>query len=290
MRLTHNQAVWLMATAALLWSIAGVVTRQLESARSFEVTFWRSLFTALSLLLILPIWQGRRVWRKFGERTPALWISGVCWSLMFTAFMLALTLTSVANVLLTMALGPMFTALLARFFLGHRLAWFTWLSIVLAGAGMAWMFAAQAQSAGWWGTVVALGVPLGAAVNWNVVQQAHAKGQDVDLVPSVLIGATLSALYTLPFALPLQATMHDVGLLAMLGLVQLAIPCVLAVLSARVLMSPEMALLALLEVVFGILLAWIGAGETPGTNVLSGGALVLAALVINELLGWKLRR
>jgi hypothetical protein len=33
-----------------MWSIAGVVTRQLEAARSFEVTFWRSAFNALALV------------------------------------------------------------------------------------------------------------------------------------------------------------------------------------------------------------------------------------------------
>ena len=62
MQLRHGQAVALMVLVTAMWSIAGVVTRQLEAARSFEVTFWRSLFTLLSLLVILPLWQGRGVW------------------------------------------------------------------------------------------------------------------------------------------------------------------------------------------------------------------------------------
>jgi drug/metabolite transporter (DMT)-like permease len=71
---------------------------------------------------------------------------------------------------------------------------------------------------------------------------------------------------------------------------QLAIPCVLSVLCARVLKAPEVALLALLEVIFGIGLAWIGAGETPAPSVLTGGALVIGALVFNELLALRGRR
>src|SRR5450756_1178941 len=114
MKLTHNRAVLLMVAVALMWSTAGVVTRHLEQARSFEVTFWRSFFTVLSLLVILPLFQGRDVFRRMRSGGAALWISGVCWSGMFTFFMLALTLTSVANVLITMALGPLFTALAAR--------------------------------------------------------------------------------------------------------------------------------------------------------------------------------
>ena len=38
----HGRAVALMVVVTLMWATAGVVTRQLEQARSFEVTFWRS--------------------------------------------------------------------------------------------------------------------------------------------------------------------------------------------------------------------------------------------------------
>ncbi|MES2413010.1 MAG: DMT family transporter [Pseudomonadota bacterium] len=288
MKLTHAKAVALMVLVTLMWSLAGVVTRQLESARSFEVTFWRSFFTVLSLLVILPAFQGRAVFTKIRRAGPALWLSGICWSVMFTAFMVALTLTTVANVLVTMAISPFVTALLARVFIGHRIALRTWLAIAIAGAGIAWMYGAQADlSQHLGGTLVALLVPLASAANWTVVQHSRAHGEKIDLVPAVLVGAVISSLATLPLSLPFSATGHDLALLALLGLVQLAIPCVLSVMCAGVLKAPEVALLALLEVIFGILLAWLGAGEVPGASVLSGGALVIAALCINELIGWR---
>jgi drug/metabolite transporter (DMT)-like permease len=49
------------------------------------------------------------------------------------------------------------------------------------------------------------------------------------------------------------------------------------------------ALLALLEVIFGVAWAWLWAGETPTTSVLAGGALVLAALIGNEALAMRRR-
>ena len=293
MKLTHTRAVLLMVVIAFMWSIAGVVTRHLESARSFEVTFWRSFFTLLSLMVILPLFQGREVFSRIRHGGRALWISGFCWSFMFTAFMMALTLTSVANVLITLAVGPFLTALLARVVIGHRIAMRTWLAIAVAGLGIAWMFGGELQANGdgsqLAGTLVALLVPLAGAVNWTVVQRSQAQGDKVDLVPAVMVGAFISSLVTLPLALPLTATPHDIALLAMLGLVQLAIPCVLSVRCASVLKAPEIALLALLEIIFGILLAWLGAGEVPGTNVLTGGALVIGALLVNELFGWRQR-
>ena len=289
MRLTHRRAVLLMVAVTLMWSIAGVVTRHLEHARSFEVTFWRSFFTLLSLLVILPFFQGRAVFAKIRHGDAALWVSGVCWSVMFTAFMVALTLTSVANVLVTLAAGPLFTALVARAAIGHRIAPRTWAAIVIAGAGIAYMYGAQVSGGQLAGTLVALCVPVAGAVNWTVVQRSHAQGRSVDLVPAVLVGAAISAVATLPLAMPLRASLHDIGLLALLGVVQLAIPCVLSVLCAQVLKAPEVALLALLEVIFGILLAWIGADEVPSQTVLAGGALVIGALLMNELLGWRRR-
>ncbi|PUE35757.1 DMT family transporter [Limnohabitans sp. Jir72] len=290
MRLTHGTAAWTMVGVAALWSMAGVVTRHLEQARSFEVTFWRSFFTVVSLLVILPLWQGRSVWSRLPLRSRYFWTSGICWGVMFTAFMVALTLTAVANVLITMASGPLLTALITRVFLGHRLPGRTWLAIVLAGVGIGWMYGSQLSLDDphlLIGSLVALCVPIAGSVQWTLVQKSQNEGQNLDLVPSVMLGAILSTLLTLPLSMPFQASVHDVGLLAMLGLFQLAIPCALSVVCARVLKAPEVALLALLEIVFGIALAWWGADETPQLSVLLGGTLVLGALLLNEWLGWR---
>lgn len=289
MKITHTRAVFLMIAVTLMWSIAGVVTRHLEQARSFEVTFWRSFFTALSLLVLLPLLRGPRVFTHLREGGRWLWLSGLCWSVMFTAFMVALTLTTVANVLVTMAMGPLVTALLARVFIGHRIPARTWVAIVVAGAGIVWMYAAQLAGGALAGTLVALAVPLAASTNWTVAQRARSHGANIDLAPAVLIGAIISSLVTVPLAYPFQATGHDLRLLLLLGVVQLAIPCTLVVICARTLAAPEIALLGLLEVIFGILLAWLGAGERPGPEALAGGMLVIGALVANELVGWRQR-
>ena len=292
MTLRHGQAVWLMVAVTLMWSIAGVVTRQLEHARSFEVTFWRSFFTMVSLLVILPAWQGLGVFRRMHWRSPYFWLSGVCWAVMFTAFMVALTLTTVANVLVTMALAPLFTAFVSRIFIGHRLPARTWIAILVAGIGIAWMYGTQVSLGAQGvllGSLVALCVPVAGAIQWTITQRSQAHGERLDLVPCVLVGAVISSAITLPLSFPFVATGSDIAWLALLGAVQLAIPCALSVICARVLKGPEISLLALLEILFGIALAWVGANEQPGPNVLAGGALVIGALVVNQLVGWRQR-
>lgn len=113
----HRRAILTMVVAAFLWSIAGVFTRHLDSAKSFEVTFWRSLFCALTLL----VWfvysrgvtgtSGALAYVRASGRGGL--ISGICWAVMFTCFMIALTMTSTANVLIVNALSPLFATVLA---------------------------------------------------------------------------------------------------------------------------------------------------------------------------------
>jgi drug/metabolite transporter (DMT)-like permease len=274
-----------------MWSIAGVVSRHFEAARGFEVTFWRSAFNAVALLLLLSAWRGpAALWRDLRSGGRALWLSGVCWASMFTAFMMALSFTTVANVLVTMSIGPFLTALLSRVVLGHRVPARTWGAIALAGGGIAWMYGHEVAGGDprhLMGTVIALAVPVAAAVNWTLLQHLKGREDPPDMLAAVLLGAVISSLVTLPLALPFVATPRDLGLLGLLGVVQLAIPCLLAVIVARVLSAPEMSLMGLLEVIFGVLLAWLGAGEVPSAAVLGGGVLVLGALVANEVLGLR---
>ena len=294
--MSHLRAVSLMVLVTLLWSTAGVVSRHLEAAQSFEVTFWRSGFNALALAVALTWMRGPALWRGLLSSPRAVWVSGVCWSVMFTAFMVALTMTRVANVLVTMAIGPLVTALFARLFLHHRLPLRTWVAIAVAGAGIAWMFGHEVQAAdarSLLGMGVALAVPLAAAINFTVLQyisHGEAAGESQDMLPAVLIGALLSALVTLPLAWPLRASGHDLVLLAGLGVFQLAVPCLLVVGLTRVLSAPEVSLLGLLEVIFGVLWAWLGAGEAPAPAALSGGLLVMGALTVNEAIALHERR
>lgn len=274
--------------------MAGVVTRHLDSAASFEVTFWRSAFNALALSVWLTMIRGPGLWRRILNSSRVIWVSGFCWSIMFSAFMIAITLTTVANVLIIMAMGPLISALFARLFLHHKLPLVTWLAIAFAGLGIVWMFLDEGDaSLSLIGSVVALAVPLAAAVNFTVMQHVGLNKEVVvskdkpaqDMLLAVLIGAILSALATLPLSLPFQVTVHDLSLLSLLGIFQVAIPCLLVVRLSRELPAPEIMLLAQLEVIFGVTWTWLWAGEQLSVNTLTGGALVLGALMINALTG-----
>lgn len=288
---SHRRAILLMIVAPTLWSIAGVLTRHLDSARGFEVTFWRSFFSALFVAGALTWQQGLE---RAAQTVRALGglgvLSGAMWSIMFSCFMVALTRTTVANTLIVLSVSPLLTAFLAWLILKERIAPRTWLAIGAAFAGIAWMFVNSMSEVGGRhlvGMLIASAVPVAAAVNLIAIKRA---GHGVDLIPAVLLGSVFSAAIMLPLAWPLQTSLHDIAILATLGFFQLGLPCMLMVKATRHLSAPEVSLLSLLEVLLGPLWAWLGAGEVPAQETLIGGAVVLMALVFNELAPARARR
>ena len=285
----HRRAVILMIIAPALWSTAGVVTRhlspELQADGRFEITFWRSLFAAVFVGGYL--WLQRDFAGALRRAGVAGLASGCMWATMFVTFMLALTLTSTANTLIMLAVAPLITALLARAILQTPISARTWLAIFIAMAGIGAMFAGSLRiesSASVLGMLIALGAPIASAINVVILKK---RGHSVDLVPAVFLGGVISALAVLPFVLPLFAAPRDILLLALLGFFQLGLPCTLLVIAVRHLSATEVALLALLEVVLGPLLAWAGAGEVVTRYTLIGGALVVGALVLNELVAQR---
>ena len=258
--------------------------RAILMPRGFEVTFWRSLFSGIFVAAALIYQQG---FNKAFSNIRAVGrygvLSGLMWSVMFVCFMIALTKTTVANTLIVMSVSPLLTAFLAWMILRQHIARRTWIAIAAAFVGILWMFVNGMSEVGGQhlvGMLIAGAVPVAAAINFVTIKRA---GHGVDLIPAVLLGSVFSAVLMLPLAWPLQASLHDIGILAILGFFQLGLPCMLMVRAMKSLSAPEVSLLALLEVLLGPLWTWLGAGEVPAQETLIGGAMVMGALMFNEL-------
>ncbi len=277
---SRSGAAWLMVLCAVLWSSAGALTRLLDNSQGFELSFWRSLFCALAMLLILSFQERGRVLAPLAAMGSMGLLSGLMWAVMFTCFMIALTRTSVANTLLVIGLSPLLAALLGRIVLREPIAQVTWLAITAAAGGIWWMVHDAVSTEGLAGMLIAMGVPLASAINLVMLRKMHAS---LDLAPAVLIGALISCAAMLPLAWPVEASAKDLLILAFLGAFQLALPCWLMVRALAWLAPHEAALLSLLEVILGPLWAWIFVGEVTSAATLQGGLVVLGALVVNTL-------
>jgi drug/metabolite transporter (DMT)-like permease len=274
----------LMIGASVCWSLSGIIVRNTSVANNWEVVFWRSCFSFLFLAGWLGLTHGRDV---IPELRRVGWIglaSGAMFATMITFFLLALTLTTVTNTQAIVCLAPFTGALAGWVLLRERLPLRTFVAMACALAGITLMFVESLGTGRMLGNVVALFVPLAYGVNVAILRKSHAQA---DMVMAVLIGSFISAVVTLPLAWPLQASAHDLSLLAFMGVVQLAVGCILFVRATPHLTAAEISLIGLLESLLAPLWVWIGVGERPSDIALVGGLIVIGSLVLNEILALR---
>jgi drug/metabolite transporter (DMT)-like permease len=277
------RGIALMVGAGLCWSSGGLIVRALSTTDTWTIVFWRSLFMGLFVATIL----GWRHGADLTARVRAIGLAGAgasaCLALQIYCFILALGHTSTANTFLLMSVAPLTTAAAGALFLHERVGRVTWACIALALAGIAVMFGAGAGEGGQWlGNLFALGVPLAYAAQILFVRGMRRTGAAApDLLPTILVAGVFAALPALLLAQGVAAPPRDIMLLALMGSIQLGLGCWLMTLAVPHLRAAEMGLLALIEPILAPVWVWLGVGEVPCRESLAGGALILAALVVN---------
>lgn len=280
-----------MLGAGLCWSLGGIIVRKLTLTDVWEIVFWRAFFMAVFLSAVLLLLRGRGALASVRAIGRVGAIAGLCLATQIYCFILALTLTSTANTFVLMSLSPLFAALMGLALLHERLAWHTWIAITIALAGIIIMFGEGLGSGRWLGNAFALCIPLAYACQIFFVRKVQGSdGKPPELMPTVLAGGLIAMVPALFLGTPFEAALGDLVLLALMGCVQLGLGCWLMTLAVRHLRAAEMGLLALTETILAPIWVWLGVGETPGAAALTGGAMIVAALVINAALALKTER
>jgi drug/metabolite transporter (DMT)-like permease len=285
-RPAHRRGVLLMAGATLCWSMAGMLVRSMDLQDSREITFWRSLFMTAFILGVLAVQYGSGTLGRVRAVGVPGFIAGAMWAFMYICFIVALGLTTVANVLVIASITPFTAALLGRLFLHEHIPARTWLAMVAAFGGILLMFVDAMNRGSLLGNLIALTIPFAFAVNVVILRRIEAH---IDMIPTLVVSGVLSMAIALPLGLPLEPTAKDLGLLAIMGVLQLGVGVLLMILATPHLAAAEIGLLAVLETIFGTFSTWLVVGERPGTMALLGGAVVIVALVTNELFGMRSR-
>jgi drug/metabolite transporter (DMT)-like permease len=277
----HRRGVLLMIGAALCWSIGGLLVRLVSFADPWEIVFWRSAFMTLFIIGVLAHQYGAAAGMQIRSVGLPGVVSGTLFASMFFFFILSLTRTTVANTMALTSLSPFFAALFGAWFLAERIALRTWVAIAVSLAGITMMFAEAVDAGTIAGNLYALGVPIAFGLNLLVLKRTQAR---VDMIPAVLIAGVVSIAVALPLAWPLTPTLSDLGLLSILGVVQLGMGCLLMTLAVRHLSAAEVGLYSLLENVLSPVWAWIGVGERPGDLALAGALVVIGSIAGNQWL------
>jgi len=270
----HRRGQVYIALAAVAWSTAGVLQRQLSLDGATQVG-GRAVFAALALLVYVAVVERGNVlgaWRSIGVAGVGV---AVCLAAASCAFILALNETTVARVLFIQAIAPVLAAVLARVFLGEPVNARTAVALALALAGVAIMLGAPG-SGDLTGDLLALAMALSFAVALVITRHRR----DVSMAPATCLSQVLLMVAFLPFASLGDIGNQDLVVLAALGAGQIGLGLIFLTLGARLIPAAQVGLITLLEVVLGPLWVWLALDEHPGTLTLVGGAVVVAAIVI----------
>ena len=262
-----------VALAAVAWSTAGVLQRQLTLDTSTQV-FGRAVFACAALLAYVAVVERGRVTQAFRSVGLAGIAVAVCVATASAGFIAALNHTSVARVLFILAISPMLAALLARVTLGEPITRRTVAAMVLALGGVTLMLGAPGE-----GSLAGDGLAFLAALAFAVMVVITRWRHDVSMAPATCLSQALLVTAFLPLATPGEIGGDDVGWLAALGIGQIGLGFMLLTVGARLIPAAQVGIITLLEVVLGPLWVWLALDERPSTATLVGGAIVIAAIV-----------
>lgn len=281
---------WLVLASAVIWSFGGTFARFLGALDPWTVVFWRAAWAVAFLAGFMLSRDGPKgmaaLFRAMGR--PGL-VVAFCFALASTSFVVALGLTSVANVLLIQAGVPLIAALLAWAAFGERVSGPTWAAIAAVLAGVAIMVSdgLGGGRGALPGNALAVLIALAFATA-TVVTRRHA---GVRMVPAVTLGMLISGaaaglMLTISPGPGLAVSPGQMALLAGFGGLSLGLGLALFVTGAPLVPSAVAALLGTAETMLGPFWVWLILGETPGPRTLLGGGVVLGALVAHLL--WQI--
>jgi drug/metabolite transporter (DMT)-like permease len=270
----------LVACAAVCWSSGGLIAR-LVTTSPWTTSLWRSVSASIFLAVVLWIARRRSIvaqWRDGGMPVVAV---AVCMALASTCFIFSLAHTSVANTLILISMGPYVAGLLGWLWLGEHVAPRTWVTMGVALAGAVVMVSDSYGR----GAIVGDLLAIVMAVSFATATVLVRRRPEIQMMPAAALATSLTALVALPFAEPLQTGPRDLALLTLFGVGNYGTGFLLFMAGARSIPAAQSALVGMLETVLGPLWVWLVLDERPGVATLTGGALILAALLANALVG-----
>ena len=279
----ERRGALLVFGSASVWSFGGAIARFLETRDSWVIVFWRSVFAAAFLLGFMLYKEGpattRRLFAAMG--LPGVGVA-LCFATASTSFVVALSYTTVANVLLMQAGVPLIAALLGFLLFRERVSLATWAAIAAVIAGVAIMVSSSLG-----GAVSPLGDGLALLIAAvfacaTVITRRHA---DVAMMPAVCLVTVIAALVSGSLVSRFAVSGTDLGLLFLFGAANLGLGMALFVTGARLLPSALAALIGTAEPVLGPIWVWLIHSELPGARTLLGGSVVFLALLSH--LAWQ---
>ncbi len=274
---SRRKGILLIVGAALLWSTGGIGIKAVADS-ALKVTFYRSLFAAIALMLFLGrgVW-GRRQWKSTAAFAIAIISYGAC----LTTFVVATKWTTAANAIFLQYAGVVWVLLLSPIVVREPMRARDVIAIAVAMSGMALFFVGRFEARGMAGNAMALVSSVFFALLILVLRREQRAAQ-----AAVTWGNVVCALAVLPFvAHDLALTPRSFAVLAFLGVFQIAIAYVLFVRGLAYVTATQASLTGMLEPVSNPIWVFFFLGEIPSVYAIAGALVVLSAIAWHTMSG-----
>jgi len=269
----------LILTGAFFLSWGGLLIREIVSADIWQILFWRAFFFSLTLIFFLFFRYKKKalyIIKKSGYPGIAY---GFAMSLGFIAYIIAMSETTVANVLFIISSQTIWLAIFGYLFLKEKISLKTLFSIILAMIGITVMVGGSLDSGSLKGNLFALYIPINFAFLILLIR----KFPKIDFVPSLLIAGFLSVVYGFIMSETIVVSKHDLFIVFLLGSFQHAFGFICITIGARTTSAVTVGLLMLTEALFGPFWVWLFINEIPPTSVFLGGGIIIIAVIFKTL-------
>jgi drug/metabolite transporter (DMT)-like permease len=270
----HRRGQLCVALAAVAWSTAGVLQRELSVDTTTQLA-GRAVFACLALLGFVALTARGGTVAAFRSMGGAGLAVAGCMAVASGSFIVALNHAGVANVLFMQAVAPVAAALLAWVALGESITRRTAAAMAVALAGVALMVGGPGG-----GGVVGIGASFVMTLGFAATIVITRHRRDVSMAPAICLSQLIVFAVTAPLADFGAVTDRDLALLVLLGAGQIGLGLAFLTIGARLIPAAEVALISLLEVVLGPLWVWLALSEEPARTTLAGGAVVIVAVLL----------
>jgi drug/metabolite transporter, DME family len=283
---SYGRGVSFVLIATIGWSLSGVFVRLMPELSGWELNCWRGFWTAISIFCYLVLTYGNDTLAAF-HRVPktALFMSAGFFAFGSTMYVTSLTLVSTAVISVIGATSPLFTGLLSPWVTGERPGLAAWIAAILALGGMgviAWDGLGAGNVAG---ILVSLLVPVSFALQTLTLRRYRA----VDMTPAICMGGVMAFFGAGFVGFFFQAgggfdvPLKYVALLALMALLQLAIPLIWYTKGARSVPAVTLSLIAMLDAVLNPLWPWLVVNEVPESAAFIGGGIIIVAVLLSVI-------
>jgi len=259
-------------------SWGGFIIRSFEEASIWQILFLRSFFFLLALIAFLLVTYKRNTFNVIKESGLPGLLGGFVLSFSFVAFVVAMSNTTVANVVFIISTQTMFLAIFGYFYLKEKVSLIGLISIFLAMSGIIIMVGDSISGGSLFGNIVALAIPINFAILVMIIR----KNTKVDMVPAIFYSGIFSLIYGFFLAESFDFTKHDLWMGFLLGVPQLAVSFICITIGSRTVESATVGLLMLMETLCAPLWVWLFLNEIPPISVFLGGAVIISAIILKS--------